>query len=141
MNPFLGDHPWRRHSLASGLMLLTLGAAALPVFMLVILKMLPFDDKSELQVVVDMPEDTPMEETQRVLTEMGDYLENHEQVTNWQAYAGTASPINFNGLVRQYYLRSEPWQGDLQVNLRDEGRERQSHDIALSMREPPQGDR
>jgi len=117
-------------------MLLTLGAAALPVFMLVILKMLPFDDKSELQVVVDMPEDTPMEETQRVLTEMGDYLENHEQVTNWQAYAGTASPINFNGLVRQYYLRSEPWQGDLQVNLRDEGRERQSHDIALSMREP-----
>jgi len=136
MNPFLGDHPWRRHSLASGLMLLTLGAAALPVFMLVILKMLPFDDKSELQVVVDMPEDTPMEETQRVLTEMGDYLENHEQVTNWQAYAGTASPINFNGLVRQYYLRSEPWQGDLQVNLRDEGRERQSHDIALSMREP-----
>ena len=136
MNPFLGDHSWRRHSLASGLILLTLGAAALPVFMMVILKMLPFDDKSELQVVVDMPENTPMEETQRVLTEMGEYLENHEEVTNWQAYAGTASPINFNGLVRQYYLRSEPYQGDLQVNLRDEGRERQSHDIALSMREP-----
>ena len=131
MSPFLGNHAWRRHSLASGVILLTLGAAALPVFMLVILKMLPFDDKSELQVVVDMPENTPMEETQRVLTEMGGYLENHEEVTDWQAYAGTASPINFNGLVRQYYLRSEPYQGDIQVNLRDEGRERQSHDIAL----------
>jgi len=135
LTPFMGNHPWRRHGLASGVIALTLGAAALPVFMLVILKMLPFDDKSELQVVVDMPEDTPMETTQKVLTEMGGYLESHEAVTNWQAYAGTASPINFNGLVRQYYLRQEPWQGDLQINLKDE-REKASHDIAQAMREP-----
>ena len=136
LSPFLGDHAWRRHSLASGVILLTLAAAALPVFMMVILKMLPFDDKSEFQVVVDMPEDTPMEETQRVLTAMGRYLEKHEDVANWQAYAGTASPINFNGLVRQYYLRSEPYQGDLQINLRDAGRDRQSHAIAQSLRGP-----
>ncbi|MFO7788259.1 MAG: efflux RND transporter permease subunit [Halospina sp.] len=135
LRPFMGDHPWRRHGLASGVIALTLGAAALPVFMLVILKMLPFDDKSELQVVVDMPEDTPMETTQNVLTEMGGYLEGHEAVTNWQAYAGTASPINFNGLVRQYYLRQEPWQGDLQINLKDE-RDKASHDIAQAMRGP-----
>lgn len=135
LTPFLGDHSWRRHGLASGVIGLTLAAAALPVFMLVILKMLPFDDKSELQVVVDMPEDTPMETTQKVLTEMGGYLETHEAVTNWQAYAGTASPINFNGLVRQYYLRQAPWQGDLQVNLKDE-RDKASHDIAQALRAP-----
>jgi multidrug efflux pump subunit AcrB len=104
--------------------------------MVVILKMLPFDDKSELQVVIDMPEHTPMEQTLRVLTEMGAYLETISEVTDWQAYAGTASPINFNGLVRQYYLRSDPWQGDLQVNLVDRGRKRQSHDIALALRGP-----
>lgn len=136
LTPFLGNHPWRRHSLASGVILLTIGAAALPVFMLVVLKMLPFDDKSELQVVVDMPEDTAMEQTQRVLSEMGAYLETVDEVTNWQAYAGTASPINFNGLIRQYYLREAPWQGDLQINLVDKGRTRQSHDIALDLRDP-----
>ncbi|XOZ32240.1 efflux RND transporter permease subunit [Halomonadaceae bacterium KBTZ08] len=135
LTPFLGNHSWRRHGLASGVIAMTLIAAALPVFMLVILKMLPFDDKSELQVVVDMPEDTPMETTQKVLTEMGGYLETHEAVTNWQAYAGTASPINFNGLVRQYYLRQGPWQGDLQINLKDE-RQKASHDIAQAMRGP-----
>jgi multidrug efflux pump subunit AcrB len=136
MTPFLGYRRGNRRLLAMGMILLTLGAASLPVWKMVVLKMLPFDDKSELQVVVDMPEDTPMEETQRVLTEMGRFLEDHRDVANWQAYAGTASPINFNGLVRQYYLRSAPYQGDLQVNLRDEGRERQSHEIALALREP-----
>ncbi|MCK7542622.1 efflux RND transporter permease subunit [Marinobacter bryozoorum] len=137
LGPFLGEHPWRRRFLGLGVVGLTVAVASLPVFMLVILKMLPFDNKSELQVVVDMPERTPMEQARRVLTEMGRYLETVDEVANWQAYAGTASPINFNGLVRQYYLRSEPWQGDLQVNLADEEhRSRQSHDIALSLREP-----
>ena len=99
--------------------------------------MLPFDNKSELQVVVDMPERTPMEQTQRVLTEMGHYLETVDEVDNWQAYAGTASPINFNGLVRQYYLRSEPYQGDIQVNLASaEARSRPSHDITQALRGP-----
>ena len=137
LSPFLGDHPWRRRLLALGVVLLTLGAASLPVFQSVILKMLPFDNKSELQVVVDMPERTPMEQTQRVLTEMGHYLEGVDEVANWQAYAGTASPINFNGLVRQYYLRQAPYQGDIQVNLVDEEhRDQQSHHIAQSLRAP-----
>ena len=116
---------------------LTVLAAALPVFQAVILKMLPFDNKSELQVVVDMPERTPMEQTQRVLMEMGSYLETVDEVANWQTYAGTASPINFNGLVRQYYLRGDPYHGDIQVNLiHEERRERQSHAIAQSIRGP-----
>lgn len=137
LTPFLGEHPWRRRFLGLGVVLLTLAAASLPVFLAVILKMLPFDNKSELQVVVDMPERTPVEQTQRVLTEMGHHLETVGEVSDWQAYAGTASPINFNGLVRQYYLRSEPYQGDIQVNLAgDEQRDRASHVIAQSLREP-----
>ncbi|WP_303290129.1 efflux RND transporter permease subunit [Marinobacter sp. SS5-14b] len=137
LGPFLGEHAWRRRLLALGVVLLTLGATSLPVFQAVILKMLPFDNKSELQVVVDMPERTPMEQTQRVLTEMGHYLETVDEVDNWQAYAGTASPINFNGLVRQYYLRSEPYQGDIQVNLASaEERSRPSHDITQTLRGP-----
>jgi len=135
LTPFLGAHRARRWWLAGGVLGLTLAAALLPAFQLVILKMLPFDDKSELQIVIDLPEDTPVEQTLRVLGDMGQYLEGVEEVANWQAYAGTASPINFNGLVRQYYLRAEPWQGDLQVNLVDE-RDRQSHDIALALRPP-----
>lgn len=136
LSPFLGDQSKARWTLAGSLAGVTLLAALLPVFMVVVLKMLPFDDKSELQVVVDMPESTPVEETLRVLTEMGRYLEQVDEVTDWQAYAGTSAPINFNGLVRQYYLRRAPWQGDLQVNLDDEDRDRQSHEIALSLREP-----
>ena len=137
LGPFLGNHSWRRRLLGLGVVGLTIAAASLPVFMAVILKMLPFDNKSELQVVVDMPEYTPMEQTQRVLMEMGGYLESVDEVATWQTYAGTASPINFNGLVRQYYLRNDPYQGDIQINLSDkENRDRQSHDIAQSLRAP-----
>ncbi|MFE8071106.1 efflux RND transporter permease subunit [Marinobacteraceae bacterium S3BR75-40.1] len=139
LTPFLGRHRGRRWLLTGGVVGMTLAAAAMPAFLAVILKMLPFDNKSELQVVVDLPEDAPMEQTQRVLTDMGQYLETVPEVRNWQAYAGTASPINFNGLVRQYYLRSEPYQGDLAINLVDaEHRERQSHAIAQALREPMQ---
>ena len=137
LEPFLGEHRWRRGVLALLVIALTLGAASLPVFQVVILKMLPFDNKSELQVVVDLPENSPLEQTQRVLLEMGQYLETVDEVSSWQAYAGTASPINFNGLVRQYYLRSEPYHGDIQVNLAGvASRERQSHDIASNLRAP-----
>ncbi|RFF28099.1 MULTISPECIES: efflux RND transporter permease subunit [unclassified Wenzhouxiangella] len=134
--PFLGDNHRNRWLLTGAVVGLTLLVALLPVFQAVVLKMLPFDDKSELQVVVDMPENTPMEETMRVLMEMGDHVSGIDSVTDWQAYAGTASPINFNGLVRQYYLRGEPYHGDLQINLIDEGRDRQSHEIALDLRGP-----
>ena len=77
----------------------------LPVLQLVVLKMLPFDNKSEFQIVVDMPEGTPLERTAAVLRALGAYLSTVPEVTDYQAYAGVAAPINFNGLVRQYYLR------------------------------------
>ncbi len=102
---------------------------------LVILKMLPFDNKSEFQVVVDMPAGTPVEATAAVLRELGARVATVPEVTDYQAYAGLASPINFNGLVRQYYLRSLSEQGDLQVNLVDKsGRSRKSHEIAAGVR-------
>jgi multidrug efflux pump subunit AcrB len=111
-------------------------SVSLAVFKLVVLKMLPLDNKSEYQVVLDMPVGTPLEKTAQVLLEIGEYVSAAPEVDNWQAYAGTASPINFNGLVRQYYLRTAPEQGDLQVNLVDKHqRDRQSHDIAIGMRD------
>ncbi|MFO1305457.1 MAG: efflux RND transporter permease subunit [Burkholderiales bacterium] len=108
---------------------------ALPVCQRVVLKMLPFDNKSEFQVVVDMPAGTPVEYTSAVLHEMGAYLATVPEVADVEAYAGIAAPINFNGLVRQYYLRQVPESGDLQVNLAPKHeRRRKSHDIALAVR-------
>jgi len=125
-----------RFKLAIAIVLLILGSVSLAYFQLVVLKMLPFDNKSEFQVVLDMPVGTPLEETARVLHEIGSELAKEEDVTNYQAYAGTASPINFNGLVRQYYLRAVPEKGDIQVNLADKHhRSRKSHEIAVSLRD------
>ena len=99
--------------------------------------MLPFDNKSEFQIVVDMPEGSSIEKTAHVLRELGQYLATVPEVENYQAYAGTASPINFNGLVRQYYLRRGAHVGDIQVNLAAKhDRERQSHEIASAVRAP-----
>ena len=101
----------------------------------VVLKMLPFDNKSEFQLVVDMPAGTPLEDTAAALQDMGAYLARQPEVLNLQGYAGTASPITFNGLVRQYYLRADAEQGDLQVNLVDKKhRTEQSHAIAQRLR-------
>ncbi len=101
----------------------------------VVLKMLPFDNKSEIQIVVDMPEGTSVEHTASVLEDIADVLDTFPEVSDYQLYAGTASPIGFNGLVRQYYLRSQPHQGDIQVNLvAQDRRERQSHDVARAVR-------
>jgi hypothetical protein len=99
--------------------------------------MLPFDNKSEFQIVLDMPVGTPLEETARVLAGNRQPRSSRcPEVSDYQAYAGTASPINFNGLVRQYYLRAAPELGDLQVNLVDhKQRSRQSHEIATSVRD------
>lgn len=116
----------------AGLIALSL---ALPALGLVVLKMLPFDNKSEFQVVVDMPAGTPLERTAAVLRELGQHLARQPEVTHYQAYAGTAAPINFNGLVRQYYLRTGSEVGDLQVNLVDKHeRDEQSHAIATRLR-------
>lgn len=104
-------------------------------FKLVILKMLPFDNKSELQVVVNLPEGTTLEQTARVTREMGQYLATVPEVINYQSYVGTASPYNFNGLVRHYFLRSGANVADIQVNfLPKDDRKRQSHDIAKAIR-------
>ncbi|MEW5755049.1 MAG: efflux RND transporter permease subunit [Pseudomonadota bacterium] len=141
MTPFLGGAAGSkmRWKLFGGILALILLAVGLAVVKLVVLKMLPFDNKSEFQVVVDMPEGTPVEHTARVLRELGAYLATVPEVTDYQAYAGSAAPINFNGLVRQYYLRSAPHMGDLQVNLVDKKhRDRKSHEVALAVRAPLQ---
>ena len=114
-------------------------SVGLGMMKLVVLKMLPFDNKSEFQVVVDMPEGTSLEHTAGLLRELGAYLATVPEVTDYQAYVGTASPINFNGLVRQYYLREGSEFADIQVNLTDKhSRDRKSHEIASSTREPLQ---
>ncbi len=104
-------------------------------FQKVILKMLPFDNKSEFQIIVDMAEGTTLEQTSRVLNELSTELDKVKEISDYQIYTGTASPINFNGLVRQYYLRNGSNLGDIQVNLIDKHeRKRQSHEIALAVR-------
>ena len=141
LRPFLNGREGRGRRLA--MLAVVLGLITLSVALVgvqwVVLKMLPFDNKSEFQVVVDMPEGTPVERTQRVLDELGLALTEVPEVRDYQTYAGTSAPINFNGLVRQYYLRSEPHQGDIQVNLVDKSeRKRKSHEIAMTAREPLQ---
>ncbi|MCF8511026.1 MAG: efflux RND transporter permease subunit [Rhodobacteraceae bacterium] len=101
----------------------------------VTVKLLPFDNKSELAVVLDMPRGASVEETDRVLNQIAATFEPVEEIVSIQSHAGTAAPFNFNGLVRHYYLRNEPRYGDLQVNLSPKGdRDRESHDIALDLR-------
>src|SRR5690554_3197470 len=137
MTPFLDPDRGarRRHLLFASMAGLVVLAASLAVFQLVVLKMLPFDNKSELQVVVDLPEGRTLEDTAALLTELTAVLERVPEVRDWQAYAGTAAPINFNGLVRQYDLRAGANVGDLQVNLVDRrDRSRKSHDIAVALR-------
>jgi len=141
MTPFLEGRRGRanRWKLLAAIVLLIAGSLALAGFKLVVLKMLPFDNKSEFQVVLDMPEGTSLEQTSRVLEEIGNHLATVPEVSDYQVYAGTASPIGFNGLVRQYYLRSGANVGDIQVNLVDKAhRHRKSHDIARAVRDPVQ---
>jgi len=137
LTPFLRGTEGRgaRRKLWLGIGIAILLSVALPAVQLVILKMLPFDNKSEFQIIVDLPVGTPLEKTAQVLSEMGEAVAQMPEVTDYQAYAGTAAPINFNGLVRQYYLRAGPEVGDLQVNLVDKSeRDRKSHDIAQAIR-------
>ncbi|MGN6320146.1 MAG: efflux RND transporter permease subunit [Dyella sp.] len=137
MTPFIegARAPRKRRLLFTSMGVLVLAAAGLVLVKAVVLKMLPFDNKSEFQVVVDMPVGSTLERTNRVLSELAQAVSTLPEVENWQGYAGTAAPITFNGLVRQYYLRSGPIVGDLQVNLVDKSqRNRQSHAIALAVR-------
>ncbi len=125
----------RRKLFFGGIVVLVLLSASLAVMQLVVLKMLPFDNKSELQVVVDLPEGRTLEDTNALLTELAAVVDTVPEVLNYQGYAGTSAPMNFNGLVRQYYLRSGSNVGDLQINLVDKHlRSRQSHEIARALR-------
>lgn len=116
--------------------LATLASLSLFATKAVPVKLLPFDNKSEIQVVLDLPEGASVEDTERALFALADAIRDVEEVTTIQAYAGTAAPFNFNGLVRHYFLRNSPELGDLQVNLSEKSeRSRASHDIALDIRE------
>jgi len=119
----------------AGVVILLLASVALVPLGLVHVKMLPFDNKSELQVIINMPDGTPLEETARVAQALGDELARQPDVLNYQTYTGTSGPYNFNGLVRHYYMRGQPNQADIQVNLLPaKERSVQSHAIAKRLR-------
>ncbi|MCA9025369.1 MAG: efflux RND transporter permease subunit [Planctomycetaceae bacterium] len=113
-----------------------LGAAMLlPMFRAVPLKMLPYDNKNEFQVVIDMPEGTTLDRTNAAALEIGNYLAGLSEVQDYEIYVGEGSPMDFNGMVRHYFLREEPYQADIRVNLVDKDiRVQQSHEIILRIR-------
>jgi len=137
--------PVLRTRRSAWIFLLAVGGATLASLVLfatksVTVKLLPFDNKSELQVVIDLPEGSSLEETDRVMRGAADRIASLPELRSIESYSGTAAPFNFNGLVRHYYLRSSAELGELQVNLlgKDE-RSRTSHQIALEVRRRLQG--
>ncbi len=134
MGHLIHDPKWRWAFMAA-IVVMLLGSFALVPIGFVKVKMLPFDNKSEFQVILNMPEESSLEQTAAVAREMADALLPEPEVRDVQIYSGTASPFNFNGLVRHYFMRSGPSVADLQVNLlsRHERKE-QSHDIAKRVR-------
>jgi len=134
MNPLIVNARLRWLFLG-GVVVLLLAAVAFVPLKWVRVKMLPFDNKSEFQVIIDMPDGAPLEQTTRVAQALGSYLGQQSEVTNYQIYAGTSGPNNFNGLVRHYYLRRQSNQADIQVNLVSRhDRNAQSHEIARRLR-------
>lgn len=130
---------WKRWAFIMGTVVVLLASILLFYTKSVAVKMLPFDNKNEFQVVIDMPEGTTLEKTNAVTAEIAQYVSQQPMVKNYQGYIGTAGPISFNGLVRHYDLRKGDNVADIQVNLIDkEERTLQSHDIAKSMRGPIQ---
>jgi multidrug efflux pump subunit AcrB len=135
MGPLLA-HGNMRALFRAGVAALLLAAVALVPLQLVTVKMLPFDNKSEFQVMIDMPEGTALETTARVASALSTAALEDETVVNVQHYVGTSGPYNFNGLVRHYFLRRAPHLADLQVNLVAKGeRSAQSHDVARRVRD------
>lgn len=121
--------------LGGGVVALLLISCLLVYFKIVTVKMLPFDNKSEFQVIIDMPEGSTLEQTARVTKEIATYLRTVPEVTDFESYVGTASPYNFNGLVRHYFLRQGANVADIQVNLVSKSkRSQQSHAIAKRVR-------
>ena len=118
-----------------GVMFLLIGAMTLPLFRAVPLKMLPYDNKNEFQVVVDMPEGTTLDRTDAVTRRLASELAAQPEVTSFQTYVGLASPMDFNGMVRHYFLRQGPHVAEIRVNLvSKEKRIQQSHEILLRVR-------
>ncbi len=138
MTPLI-EKPFWRTSFLILVAFLLLASCALVLIEKVHVKMLPFDNKSEFQIIIDMPEYSTLEETLSAAFEMGDYIKTVNEVVDYQIYAGTAGPFNFNGLVRHYFLRKGPNVADIQVNLAGKGqRKDQSHEIAKRIRPPLQ---
>ncbi|MBI2813779.1 MAG: efflux RND transporter permease subunit [Opitutae bacterium] len=134
MDPLIAQPRWRWGFLG-GVAALLLGAGSLVGLGFVQVKMLPFDNKSEFQVILDLPEGATLEETARVARELAAAIRTEPEVRDYQVYAGTAAPFNFNGLVRHYFQRRGANVADLQVNLRPKDERRaQSHDIAVRVR-------
>ena len=134
MRPLLRS-PKRRWTALAGVVLLLFGSMALVQIRAVRVKMLPYDNKSEFQVIVDMPEGSTLERTTAAARALAVVVREQPEVTDYQVYAGTASPINFNGLVRHYFLRQGPNVADIQVNLAGKHhRKEQSHAIAKRVR-------
>ncbi len=134
MSPLI-HKPALRYGFLVTVVVLLLASCSLIYFKLVTVKMLPFDNKNELQLIVDAPNGTTLEETARIAGEMGAALRSVPEVTDYQTYVGISAPFNFNGLVRHYYLRKGANVADLQVNLTPKGdRKDQSHDIAKRIR-------
>ncbi len=134
MGPLI-HQPVLRYGFLVTVVVLLLASCSLVYFQLVTVKMLPFDNKNELQLIVDAPNGSTLEETARIAGEMGYALRSVPEVTDYQTYVGISAPFNFNGLVRHYYLRKGANVADLQVNLTPKGdRKDQSHDIAKRIR-------
>jgi len=111
--------------------LLTLLTFLMPYFKLVLFKIMPFDDKQDLQIQVDLPEGSTLEATERVLKQLAGLVSDIPEIQNMQIYAGGTGPFDFYGLVRQDYMRSLPEQGELRLRLLSTwDRDRESHDIA-----------
>ena len=129
MDPLLAHAAWR--GLFYFIITCLLLASCSMVYLgMVKVKMLPFDNKSEFQIILNMPEGATLEHTSRVAMEMADVISADPMVVDYQIYAGTASPYNFNGLVRHYFMRQGPTVEDIQVNLLPKSkRSLQSHDI------------
>ena len=134
IDPLLDKKSYRYAFFGINIFLL-IGTSAMFLTKHVAVKMLPFDNKNEFQIIVDMPEGSTLERTDMVIKEIAQYVKGSEYVQNFQTYTGTASPITFNGLVRHYDLRSGSNIADIQVNLTDKGdREEQSHYISTIFR-------
>ena len=132
--PFL-DNSFKRRLLLAGTVVLLMGSIFMFFTKSVVVKMLPFDNKNEFQVVIDMPEGSTLERTSAVTREIAQYVSTQPEVVNYQNYVGTSAPITFNGLVRHYDMRGGSNMADIQVNLlHKEDRDLQSHDIAKAMR-------